>query len=216
MALSASIIWEVRTTGSDNSGGGFKSGASGTELMRGLAHAPSNPRPRLRNLCAVLINMLTAVSKHQILNPVVEFVPVNVMNEFCGSELPTEGLLHHISMLQHLLPVDAKELVTLRGDRRAARLRSDWLKKLLSTRLGARFLGGLAVGELFRAHRTLAGCLSSGRISEHQGARLRAADEPFNIRVELVAACRACLNVTAFHVCTHSKVYHNSLCEGDV
>src|SRR5678815_3698011 len=31
MALNAAIVWEVRTTGSDNNGGGFKTGATGTD-----------------------------------------------------------------------------------------------------------------------------------------------------------------------------------------
>ena len=40
MALSAAIVWEVRTDGSDNSGGGFKAGASGTDRsQQAAAHA---------------------------------------------------------------------------------------------------------------------------------------------------------------------------------
>jgi hypothetical protein len=31
MALNAAIVWEVRTAGSDNNGGGFKTGATGTD-----------------------------------------------------------------------------------------------------------------------------------------------------------------------------------------
>jgi len=34
MALSASIVWEIRTTGSDSNGGGFKTGASGTDYSQ--------------------------------------------------------------------------------------------------------------------------------------------------------------------------------------
>jgi hypothetical protein len=34
MALSGSIMWEVRTTGSDNNGGGFKTGAAGTDYSQ--------------------------------------------------------------------------------------------------------------------------------------------------------------------------------------
>lgn len=34
MALSGAIVWEVRTTGSDSNGGGFKAGASGTDYSQ--------------------------------------------------------------------------------------------------------------------------------------------------------------------------------------
>lgn len=34
MALAAAIVWEVRTGGSDNSGGGFKTGAAGTDFSQ--------------------------------------------------------------------------------------------------------------------------------------------------------------------------------------
>ena len=34
MALSASGVWEVRTAGNDTNGGGFKSGASGTDYSQ--------------------------------------------------------------------------------------------------------------------------------------------------------------------------------------
>jgi len=34
MALNSAIVWEIRTTGSDNNGGGFKTGASGTDYSQ--------------------------------------------------------------------------------------------------------------------------------------------------------------------------------------
>jgi len=37
MALSAAIVWEVRTTGSQNNGGGFKTGATGTDYSQQAA-----------------------------------------------------------------------------------------------------------------------------------------------------------------------------------
>lgn len=40
MALNAAIVWEVRTTGSDNNGGGFRSGVGGTDRsQQDAAHA---------------------------------------------------------------------------------------------------------------------------------------------------------------------------------
>jgi hypothetical protein len=41
LALAAATVWEVRTTGSDNSGGGFVAGASGTDLSQSDAAAYS-------------------------------------------------------------------------------------------------------------------------------------------------------------------------------
>ena len=37
MALSSAIVWEIRTTGSDTNGGGFKAGASGTDWSQQAA-----------------------------------------------------------------------------------------------------------------------------------------------------------------------------------
>src|SRR5438105_2455552 len=34
MAISASFVWEVRTTGADTNGGGFKTGATGTDFSQ--------------------------------------------------------------------------------------------------------------------------------------------------------------------------------------
>lgn len=95
----------------------------GTAERTGLGgHLPANEtwclvecsRPNAHVSCRVMMGHVFAVSSHlQILDPVVEFVAVDVMDDLVAIQFPAEVDLNNVSVFRRRLPVDGDPPVSL-------------------------------------------------------------------------------------------------------
>jgi len=61
-------------------------------------------------------NMSSAIHNRKILNRVVEFVSINMVDNLAAFEFPSKVKLHNVPMLKHAFPIDRYDLVTVIPD----------------------------------------------------------------------------------------------------
>ena len=62
---------------------------------------------------AMIIAMLISFKKHKIFKSIVDFNPVNVMNNFGDQQFSSNRFFHKISVFKNLFPTDTKRFVSV-------------------------------------------------------------------------------------------------------